>query len=1222
MVKNLRRVLIAANIILLASCGGSHSSDTAPNNSLDSGNHIVEVVADSALIIDKGVETGQAKFYLENKSDHLVNDISVHSTSANLVINDASECHKALAPHQTCAVIYTAKLAKDKNKDSANVSAIFIADQKYKSDGQVDMLRNPDIGDAQFVVVNTRARKNDDSELIIHGVGGNDNHKYTVSSVTVNGHKISLANNSLKKNGLQSTINGGENLTVLVPTEIVNDSDPYNSQMTMSLQGTIDGSPTNLMQSFLVADAPAGFVYEPTTGYLNPTYNLNIATVGVTPQTYSVNYIKSIPAGAVTDNTTHTFTASLQPTTTTSRNLQCSQLISFTSNSCQVQVTGSNGSSPATSKNNCTQTIVVDPTKWGNTSQYLQCQYVPQIEDSNGNIESPTQSGILTVNLSNINNPVSAAMLPDNAGFVTIGNESTGISYNGTQFSISNTPTSYRWVQIYNYESTESVLLNYQVPSLTVGNNANVSESPSAVKSVVGSSAAACSKGQYLSPGQNCYVVMQVLPTGISYMAGDAINLQVGLTSSKSGRVSYYTTNLYMQYSASFARFLGNVTTVMGGPNGTAFNESMPESTFITTSTTGGSTPADCGNKSSKGNTYQCIVQGSYLNVKLPQATGSFGLPSQFNYVLDNEDVLAAQGFKISYALANTATPAVPAQTWGVGTGGCKIPANAPTTSACYINVQNPWSPNNKIDGNIQLNIRGYFDKNPNIAILSNAVGFYALNPTSKVTSMYNYTSSLPYAGTADTQAGGDTYWNAGESWGLAWNAANPDSTSAGTGRFFLYRGDSKCVADKVTGLLWFNNVLVNQTVSHAGMLNQTPDISCGGIVVANAGLNNGAIARSRLPSLREMSSVVDFRYNQTAGFMFGFSDLNPTVYNSRAKQNGTATNIPSATALSSIMYYDLVYSASNIFSAILNAATVNNFTWNGTTWSNNLGSSISSGMPLLSDSAREYFNYVLVATLPTSELQPLQPLLKSIDPLVNSLLAGKVNCDAYCQESSGFRANNTNGGVGVTWPTRGNWPNEISNVTQNIYGKNRYVSDPTGSCMIDLATGLIFQQKFARSNFKGEDNNTDLAKTVTSLNRVNGAYYGLCGLKNWRGANIREVEATYNYAMDGQININLYKNILSSSGYAANSYFNPLTAMGISGLYYAANNDGGSFTLTNTISSGLNNSASSATAKRIIPLQEFGNNSRQYFALSNTYYGSGTYAYIPVAGGTARIQP
>jgi hypothetical protein len=321
-------------------------------------------------------------------------------------------------------------------------------------------------------------------------------------------------------------------------------------------------------------------------------------------------------------------------------------------------------------------------------------------------------------------------------------------------------------------------------------------------------------------------------------------------------------------------------------------------------------------------------------------------------------------------------------------------------------------------------------------------------------------------------------------------------------------------------------------------------------------------------------------------------------------------------------MYYDLVYSASNIFSAILNAATVNNFTWNGTTWSNNLGSSISSGMPLLSDSAREYFNYVLVATLPTTELQPLQPLLKSIDPLINGALAGKVNCDAYCQESSGFRANNTNGGVGVTWPTRGNWPNEITKVEQNIYGKNRYVSDPTGNCMIDLATGLIFQQRFARSNFKGEDNNTDLAKTVTSLNRVNGAYYGLCGLKNWRGANIREIEATYNYAMDGQININLYKNILSSSGYAANSYFNPLTALGVNGLFYAANNDGGAFTLTNTISSGLNNTTSSATAKRIIPLQEFGNNSRQYFALSNTYYGSSTYAYIPVAGGAARIQP
>ncbi len=1211
------RLLIAGNALLLASCGMSHPADSSSTNSLNNGNHLIEVIADSALVIDKGIDAGQARFYLENKSDQPVSDISIHATSRNLVIDDASDCHKTLQPHQTCAVSYTGKLAKDKNKDSASVSAIFMADQKYKSDGLVDIIRNPDIGDAQFIVVNTRARKNDDSELIIHGVGGNNKHKYTVTSITVNGHKIALPNNTSK-----SAINGGENLTVLVPTEIVNDSDPYNSQMTMSLEGTIDGSPANLMQSFLVADAPAGFVYEPTTGYLNPTYNLNIATVGVTPQTYSVNYIESIPAGAVTDNTTRTFTASLQPTTSTSSNLQCSQLISFTSNSCQVQVTGSNGTSPGVSKNNCAQTLVVDPTKWGNTSQYLQCQYVPEIKDSNGNTQNPSQSGILTVNLSNINNPVSAALLVDNPGFVTIGNESTGVSYNGTQFSVNDTPTSYRWIQIYNYESAESVILNYQVPSTTGGNNATITESPAVVKSVIGSNAVACSKGQSLAPGQNCYVVMQILPTGISYMAGDTINFQVGLTSSRSGRLSYYNTNLYMQYSSSFSRFLGNVTTVMGGPNGTAFNESMPESAFITTSTTGGSTPADCGNKSNRGNTYQCIVQGSYLNVKLPQATTSPGLPSQFNYVLDNEDALTAQGFKITYALADTAAPAVPAQTWGVGTGGCKIPAGASPTRTCYINIQNPWSPNNKIDGNIQLSIRGYFDKNPNIAIQSNAIGFYALNPTNKVSSMYNYTSSLPYAGTADTQAGGDTYWNSGESWGLVWNAANPDSTSAGTGRFFLYRGDSKCIADKVTGLLWFNNLLVNQT-SYSNMLRSAPDISCGGMVVANAGLNNGAIARSRLPSLREMSSIIDFRYNQTPGTLFGFSNLSPTNYNSLAKQNGTGSSVASGTGLSSVIYFQPTNEA---YGNVLSTATTNNFNWNAAGWSNNLGSSLyTTGGFLINDPARDYINHVLVATLPTTELQPLQPLLKSIDPLINDVLTPKrVSCDASCQESGGYRANSNNDGVGTLWPTRGNWPNEITNVAQNIYGKNRYVSDPTGSCMIDLATGLIFQQRYPRSNFKLEANNAELAKTVSSFNRVGGSFYGLCGLKNWREANIRELEATWNYGVDGKLGINLYKGLLTSSGYSGNNYFNPATVIGINGLFYANNNEGGQLITSSTISSGLNNAQSTATGKRVLPLQEVGYNAREYFSIGNMYgyYAYADYSYIPVAGGAARIQP
>jgi Tfp pilus assembly protein PilV len=192
----------------------------------------------------------------------------------------------------------------------------------------------------------------------------------------------------LPKNTQKATLNGDKNLTVLIPADVVNDSDPYTSKMEFNLQGSVNSSNANLMQAFVVGEVASGFIYEPTTGYVNPTYNLNIATVGVTPQTYSVNYVGTIPDGAVTDDTMHTFTASLQPTTSTSRDLQCSQLISFTRNSCQIQVTGSNGTSSEVSKNDCTQSIVVDPTKWGNTSQYLQCQYIPQIQDSNGMIES------------------------------------------------------------------------------------------------------------------------------------------------------------------------------------------------------------------------------------------------------------------------------------------------------------------------------------------------------------------------------------------------------------------------------------------------------------------------------------------------------------------------------------------------------------------------------------------------------------------------------------------------------------------------------------------------------------------------------------------------------------------------------------------------------------------------------------------------------------------
>ncbi|TXI92858.1 MAG: hypothetical protein E6Q33_05515, partial [Neisseriales bacterium] len=73
------RLLIAGNALLLASCGMNHPADSSSTNSLNNGNHLIEVIADSALVIDKGIDAGQARFYLENKSDQPVSDISIHA---------------------------------------------------------------------------------------------------------------------------------------------------------------------------------------------------------------------------------------------------------------------------------------------------------------------------------------------------------------------------------------------------------------------------------------------------------------------------------------------------------------------------------------------------------------------------------------------------------------------------------------------------------------------------------------------------------------------------------------------------------------------------------------------------------------------------------------------------------------------------------------------------------------------------------------------------------------------------------------------------------------------------------------------------------------------------------------------------------------------------------------------------------------------------------------
>jgi hypothetical protein len=181
---------------------------------------------------------------------------------------------------------------------------------------------------------------------------------------------------------------------------------------------------------------------------------------------------------------------------------------------------------------------------------------------------------------------------------------------------------------------------------------------------------------------------------------------------------------------------------------------------------------------------------------------------------------------------------------------------------------------------------------------------------------------------------------------------------------------------------------------------------------------------------------------------------------------------------------------------------------------------------------------------------------------------------------------------------------------------------------MIDLATGLIFQQKFIRANnFIAEANNTDIAKTVTSFNRVGGSFYGLCGLKNWREANIREHEAIWNHALNGLINTNFYTNTPNANaprgGAQIYYWYNPEGGNNISGLFYANTNDIAAYTITSTISSGLNNVASTSSARRLIPTQETGSYARGvYFAVGTQLNSTNSYYYIPVAGGAARIQP
>jgi hypothetical protein len=61
---------------------------------------------------------------------------------------------------------------------------------------------------------------------------------------------------------------------------------------------------------------------------------------------------------------------------------------------------------------------------------------------------------------------------------------------------------------------------------------------------------------------------------------------------------------------------------------------------------------------------------------------------------------------------------------------------------------------------------------------------------------------------------------------------------------------------------------------------------------------------------------------------------------------------------------------------------------------------------------------------------------------------------------------------------------------------------------------------------------------------------------------------------------------------------------------------------MTSTISSAVNDIASTTSARRVLPVQEFGGNYRQYFAIGSMNFTADNYHYIPVAGGAARIQP
>jgi hypothetical protein len=266
---------------------------------------------------------------------------------------------------------------------------------------------------------------------------------------------------------------------------------------------------------------------------------------------------------------------------------------------------------------------------------------------------------------------------------------------------------------------------------------------------------------------------------------------------------------------------------------------------------------------------------------------------------------------------------------------------------------------------------------------------------------MYNYTSSQGYTGSADTNVGGDTYWNSGESWGLVLNESSPDANALGQGRFYYYAGDHNCVVDKVTGLLWNNVINISSTNSPAYMMANPPAIVCNNVIVANStGTGAGVLAKSRLPSVREIMSIVDLRYNAPNGQIFVLPAFTPSALNGKS---GTSIPTPSGSLSSTVNYFNSL-SSSGTYANVISGSTLNTFMFNGSYIDNYLGISMYSNAGVLNianPGGTTYLNYLSVATLPSSVINPLQPLLKSLDPSSFRMTSYNPGDAAY-QESPG----------------------------------------------------------------------------------------------------------------------------------------------------------------------------------------------------------------------------